>query len=110
MARNLGGRTDAWRAGRCAAQQPTSLVSGNSGPAHLAAAVGTPVVSLFSPVVPGRPLGAVQEFRACCSAISRRPARTAEPGTARFVGHPCLNEVTPQDVVRGVQKLLKESA
>ena len=28
------------------------LVVGNTGPAHLAAAVGTPVVSLFAPVVP----------------------------------------------------------
>ena len=28
------------------------VVVGNTGPAHLAAAVGTPVVSLFSPVVP----------------------------------------------------------
>jgi ADP-heptose:LPS heptosyltransferase len=29
-----------------------AVVVGNTGPAHLAAAVGTPVVSLFSPVVP----------------------------------------------------------
>ena len=28
------------------------VVSGNTGPAHLAAAVGTPVVSVFAPVVP----------------------------------------------------------
>ena len=28
------------------------VVVGNTGPAHLAAAVGTPVVSLFAPVVP----------------------------------------------------------
>ena len=29
-----------------------AVVVGNTGPAHLAAAVGTPVVSLFAPVVP----------------------------------------------------------
>lgn len=29
-----------------------ALVAGNTGPAHLAAAVGTPVVSVFAPVVP----------------------------------------------------------
>ena len=37
-----------------------AVVVGNTGPAHLAAAVGTPVVSLFAPVVPaarGRPCG-----------------------------------------------------
>lgn len=28
------------------------VVAANTGPAHLAAAVGTPVVSLFAPVVP----------------------------------------------------------
>ena len=84
MARNLGGRTDAWElAGVLRAADV--LVSGNTGPAHLAAAVGTPVVSLFSPVV--RPTaGGRTEYPACCSAISRRPARTAEPGTARSWG------------------------
>jgi ADP-heptose:LPS heptosyltransferase len=30
----------------------TALVCGNTGPAHLAAAVGTPVVQVFAPVVP----------------------------------------------------------
>ena len=37
-----------------------AVVVGNTGPAHLAAAVGTPVVSLFAPIVPagaGRPYG-----------------------------------------------------
>ena len=30
----------------------SAVVVGNTGPAHLAAAVGTPVVSIFAPVVP----------------------------------------------------------
>lgn len=30
----------------------SAVVAGNTGPAHLAAAVGTPVVSIFAPVVP----------------------------------------------------------
>ena len=40
-----------------------AVVVGNTGPAHLAAAVGTPVVSLFAPVVPAarwRPWGVPQ--------------------------------------------------
>ena len=33
-------------------ERAACVVVGNTGPAHLAAAVGTPVVSLFAPVVP----------------------------------------------------------
>ena len=46
----------AGRAGRGARAAPTRVVVGNTGPAHLAAAVGTPVVSLFAPTVPAVPL------------------------------------------------------
>ncbi|MEU0219156.1 glycosyltransferase family 9 protein, partial [Streptomyces sp. NPDC006265] len=56
---DLGGRTDAAElAGVLAGAR--AVVTGNTGPAHLAAAVGTPVVSLFAPVVPAerwRPYG-----------------------------------------------------
>jgi ADP-heptose:LPS heptosyltransferase len=41
-------------------QAAAAVVCGNTGPAHVAAAVGTPVVSLFAPVVPAarwRPFG-----------------------------------------------------
>ena len=33
-------------------ERADAVVVGNTGPAHLAAAVGTPVVSLFAPTVP----------------------------------------------------------
>jgi ADP-heptose:LPS heptosyltransferase len=85
------------------------VVSGNTGPAHLAAAVGTPVVSLFAPVVPaerwapyGVPSVVLGDQRAPCA--DSRARHCPVPG------HPCLEEVTGQDVVRAVQKLLKESA
>ena len=42
-----------------------AVVVGNTGPAHLAAAVGTPVVSLFAPTVPAarwRPWGVPHEL------------------------------------------------
>jgi heptosyltransferase-3 len=58
------------------------VVVGNTGPAHLAAAVGTPVVSLFAPVC--RPSGGrCTGCRAWCWATSGRAAGTAGPGTAR---------------------------
>lgn len=85
------------------------VISGNTGPAHLAAAVGTPVVSLFAPVVPaerwapyGVPCVLLGDQRAPCA--DSRARHCPVPG------HPCLEEITGQDVVRAVQKLLKESA
>ncbi|WP_299036641.1 glycosyltransferase family 9 protein [uncultured Pseudokineococcus sp.] len=65
------------------------VVVGNTGPAHLAAAVGTPVVSFFSPVVPaerwapwGVPVVLLGDQDAPC-ALSR--ARECP-----VPGHPCL--------------------
>jgi heptosyltransferase III len=66
-----------------------AVVVGNTGPAHLAAAVGTPVVSLFSPVVPaerwapwGVPVALLGDQGASC-ALSRARECPVE-------GHPCL--------------------
>jgi heptosyltransferase-3 len=81
------------------------VVVGNTGPAHLAAAVGTPVVSLFSPVVPadrwapyGVPSVVLGDQRAAC-----RDTRARE---CPVPGHPCLASVTPDDVVRAVESLV----
>jgi len=48
---DLGGRTTLRQLGRLLAGAG-ALVTGNTGPAHLAAAVGTPVVAVFPPTVP----------------------------------------------------------
>ncbi|MGY0008027.1 HAD-IIIA family hydrolase, partial [Micromonospora sp. I033] len=48
---DIGGATDLAGLARIVAGA-RCLVVGNTGPAHLAAAVGTPVVSLFAPTVP----------------------------------------------------------
>ncbi|QTA36692.1 glycosyltransferase family 9 protein [Streptomyces sp. CA-256286] len=83
------------------------LVSGNTGPAHLAAAVATPVVSLFAPVVPAErwaPFGVPTVL------LGDQTAKCAD-SRARHCpvpGHPCLNDVTPQDVVRAVRELIEE--
>lgn len=79
------------------------VVVGNTGPAHLAAAVGTPVVSLFSPVVPpGRwaPWGEhrlLGDLDAAC-----RDTRARE---CPVPGHPCLSSVAPSEVVDAVAAL-----
>jgi ADP-heptose:LPS heptosyltransferase len=82
-----------------------AVVVGNTGPAHLAAAVGTPVVSLFSPVVPavrwapyGVPSVLLGDQSAPC--VGTRARECPVPG------HPCLTSVTAEDVVRAVEKLV----
>jgi ADP-heptose:LPS heptosyltransferase len=80
------------------------VVTVNSGPGHLAAAVGTPVVSLFSPVVPlerwgpwGVPCRVLGDQRAGC-----RGSRARE---CPIDGHPCLSSVTAEAVVQAVHEL-----
>ncbi|GGQ76630.1 glycosyltransferase family 9 protein [Streptomyces pilosus] len=102
---DLGGRTGAAElAGVLAGAD--CVVTGNTGPAHLAAAVGTPVVSLFSPVVPAerwRPYGVpcvlLGDQRAPCAGTRARQCPVP--------GHPCLEEVTAYDVVAAVDKLVE---
>ncbi|RCG30413.1 glycosyltransferase family 9 protein [Sphaerisporangium album] len=82
------------------------VVVGNTGPAHLAAAVGTPVVSLFSPVVPAArwapyrvPVVLLGDQRAAC--------RGSRARVCPVPGHPCLASVTAEEVVRTVLDLVE---
>jgi ADP-heptose:LPS heptosyltransferase len=103
---DLGGRTGfAELAGVLAGAD--AVVVGNTGPAHLAAAVGTPVVSLFAPVVPAVrwapyrvPHVLLGDQRAACRGSRARQCPVP--------GHPCLNQVTAADVVTAVTALLDE--
>ncbi|MFJ3718431.1 glycosyltransferase family 9 protein [Streptomyces sp. NPDC090057] len=106
VAVDLGGRTTA-RTLAGVLRTADAVVSANTGPAHLAAAVGTPVVSLFAPVVPaGRwaPYGVPVILLGDQSA----PCADTRALVCPVPGHPCLDEVTGQDVVRAVHKLIQE--
>ncbi len=81
-----------------------AVVVGNTGPAHLAAAVGTPVVSLFAPVVPAErwaPYGVPTVLLGDQTA----PCRDTRARECPVPGHPCLTSVTALDVVAAVEKL-----
>ncbi|MGY1716338.1 glycosyltransferase family 9 protein [Geodermatophilus sp. SYSU D01106] len=81
-----------------------AVVVGNTGPAHLAAAVGTPVVSLFSPVVPAArwaPYGVPTVLLGDQDA----PCRGTRARACPVPGHPCLSSVTAADVVAAVEKV-----
>lgn len=106
-AADLGGRTSlAELAGVLAGAD--ALVVGNTGPAHLASAVGTPVVSLFSPVVPadrwapfGVPHVLLGDQGAACAGSRAR--------VCPVPGHPCLTSVTTAQVVAAVDALARAS-
>jgi len=78
------------------------IVANDSGPMHLAAAVGTPVVAFFGPTDPGR------------TAPSGAPSRILD----RFVfcspcylkecpyGHECMREITVEMALRAIEELL----
>ena len=79
-------------------------VVGNTGPAHLSAAVGTPVVSLFSPVVPAerwRPYGVAVKLLG----DQHAPCQGSRARDCPVPGHPCLSGVSGADVVAAVAEL-----
>jgi ADP-heptose:LPS heptosyltransferase len=81
-----------------------AVVVGNTGPAHLAAAVRTPVVSLFAPTVPAArwaPYG----VRTVLLGDQGAPCRGSRALACPVPGHPCLSGVEPRDVVAAVVDL-----
>jgi ADP-heptose:LPS heptosyltransferase len=79
------------------------VVVGNTGPAHLAAAVGTPIVSLFAPTVPAarwRPWRVAHELLHVDVPCAGCRARECP-----VPGHPCLEGVGVEEVVAAVERL-----
>jgi ADP-heptose:LPS heptosyltransferase len=100
---DLGGRTSL--AGLAAVLEAADVVVvANTGPAHLAAAVGTAVVSLFAPTVPAVrwapyrvPVVLLGDQHAVC--------RDTRVTSCPFEGHPCLTTVGAGDVLRAVEQV-----
>jgi ADP-heptose:LPS heptosyltransferase len=105
---NLGGRTSLAELAAVLAGADAVLVA-NTGVAHLAAAVGTPVVSLFAPVVPaarwapyGVPVTLLGDQYAPCR--DSRAVRCPVPG------HPCLTRVSAEAACRALDELRTREA
>jgi ADP-heptose:LPS heptosyltransferase len=84
------------------------VVAGNTGPAHLAAAVGTSVVSLFAPTVPAslwRPWG----VPTLVLGDQEAPCAGTRAKTCPVPGHPCLTGVTAVAVMAAVEELAPRS-
>jgi ADP-heptose:LPS heptosyltransferase len=86
-----------------------AVVAPNTGPAHLAAAVGAPIVSLFAPVVPAvrwSPYGTTVALLGDQDA----PCRDSRARTCPVAGHPCLNGIAARDVVAAVAEIASRGA
>ncbi|MGE4506360.1 MAG: glycosyltransferase family 9 protein [Desulfovibrionaceae bacterium] len=86
-----------------------ALVTGDSGPMHLAAGVGTPVVALFGPThrawgfAPQGPADVVLERAMDCRPCSLHGARPC-PGE-----HACLAAITPGEVLEALLQTLERA-
>ena len=91
-----------WRRAGARAQAARLMVSGDTGPLHLAAAVGTPLVGLFGPTSPARngPFDptdeSVSRFAGCVCHHERRCRRDV----------PCVATITFDEVREAVERRL----
>ncbi|MFL6243070.1 MAG: glycosyltransferase family 9 protein [Acidimicrobiia bacterium] len=100
---NLAGQTDLAGLAEVLAGAD-AVVTGNSGPAHLASAVGTPVVSIYAPTVPAerwRPWGVPYEL----FGDQHIPCAGCRARVCPVVGQPCIGDVPVQDVLDAVRRL-----
>ncbi|MCS6263038.1 MAG: lipopolysaccharide heptosyltransferase II [Nitrospira sp.] len=83
------------------------LVTNDSGPMHIAAAVGTPVVALFGPTDPVRTGPYGMGHVVLSHAVECRPCFRRD--CTRAVSLECLTAVRPEQVVRAVEQQLERS-
>lgn len=87
-------------------QQADVLVGADSGPAHLAAAVGTPVVALFSGT------NSVEQWQPRGNAIhvlrANVPCSPCHLKTCPLAAHRCMRDIRPEHVVEALNQLLPE--
>lgn len=103
VAVDIGGRTSlATLAAVYAAARV--VVAPNTGPAHLAAAVGAPVISLFAPVVPA------SQWSPYGNNVIRlgdqdAPCRLTRARVCPVHGHPCLDGITDDELISAVNRI-----
>lgn len=83
------------------------LVGADSGPAHLAAAVGTPTLVLFSGT------NVVEQWRPPGKYVSTLaadvPCRSCRATLCPHVDHPCMRGIFPAEVVASLEEMLQMS-
>ncbi|HEY1354069.1 MAG TPA: lipopolysaccharide heptosyltransferase II [Ktedonobacteraceae bacterium] len=87
------------------------LISGDSGPMHIAGAVGTPLVAIHGPTDPALSGPVGQHAVVLRSAIWCSPCyRARDTADCRFFTTQCMKDITPAQVLGVVRRQLQESA
>jgi ADP-heptose:LPS heptosyltransferase len=78
----------------------------DSGPLHLAAAVGAPTVTLFGPADPAEfgPWGSRQKHFVLTSDIGCRPCRVLDWGDDDPAFHPCVRDINAAQVLDAARR------
>ena len=89
-------------------EQLNLFITGDTGPMHLAAAVGTPVLAIFGPSLPTRFAPLTARSRIVRIDIACSPCNLLRRPPARCVGHvpDCLAGITSDEVLRAANELL----
>jgi len=104
---NLAGRTNLGQL--AAVMQRCRLVMGvDSGPLHLAVAVGTPTLHLFGPADARLfgPWGDPQRHLVVTSPLGCAPCNRMDYAPAELDNHPCMRNITVESVLAAARRLL----
>jgi len=92
-------------------QRANLLITGDSGPMHIAAAVGTPLIAIHGPTDPAKsgpvsPHATILQSNIWCS-----PCYTAKgrPADCRFFTTQCMKDITVEQVLRTIHQKLQYS-
>lgn len=90
-------------------EHASAVLGADSGPLHLAAAVGTPTVSLFGPADPVefKPWGDSEHHMVLASLIGCRPCRVLDWGDDPPEYHPCVRNISVSDVLDAARRVMR---
>jgi lipopolysaccharide heptosyltransferase II len=86
------------------------VITGDSGPMHIAAAVGTPLIAIHGPTDPALSGPVSPTATVLRSAIWCSPCYTAkgEPADCRFFTTQCMKNITPEQVLNSIHNKLQQ--
>jgi heptosyltransferase I len=92
-------------------QRATVLLTPDSGPAHMATAVGTPVIGLYAATNPARSgpylsrQWCVNQYEAACQQVLHKSASQVA-WTSKIESPGVMNLITPEDVIQKLRQLV----
>ena len=92
-------------------ERATILISPDSGPAHMASTVGTPVIGLYAATNPARSgpylsrQWCVDKYDAAARMVYGKPANEL-PWTTKIERPGVMDLITPEDVIRKLHSVL----